>query len=244
MSKSWLDWLDIIEEEFVENKSSFLQQKNIARTMHPNHGGMNLYLKLNTETDYLDKVKDPSTGEPSIQFGGTHSLTSIQSAYYIYKLKQLFDITPSDLNWITDIGGGYGNLCYSFHQTGFNGKYVILDFPIINIIQKYFLGETLDYADWKCLPLQPINLLPNADCSLLIGTFSINEMPLDDRQMIEPFYEQYKYIMIAHKHNDSFGVDNKKYFKNLRNKLSESHNVKYEKCPFKTNDHYLIAEKK
>jgi len=244
MSKSWTNWLDKIEEEFTENKSSFLQQRNIARTIHPVHGGMNLYLKLNMETDYLDKVKDPSTGKPNIQFSGTHSLTAVQSAYYIYKLKEFFNITPTDLNWITDIGGGYGNLCYSFHQTGFDGKYIILDFPIMNNIQKYFLGETLDYADWKCLPLQPINVLPNADRSLLIGTFSINEMPLEDRQIIEPFYEQYKYILIAHKHNNAFGVDNKEYFSKLRKKLLDTHNVLYHQCPLRMNDHYLIAEKK
>lgn len=246
MSKSWLNWLDTIEEEFTENKSSFLQQKNIKRTMHPRHGGMNLYLKLNAETDYLDKLKDSKIGKPDIQFGGTHSLTAVQSAYYIYKLKEFFNITPADLHSITDIGGGYGNLCYSFYQLDFNGKYTILDFPIINNIQKYFLSNAFWVGDFNyhCQPLKSSNFPPANNNSLLIATFSINEMPLEDRQIIEPFYKQYKYIMIAHKHNSAFGVDNKKYFSELRKELLITHNVTYHQCPLRTNDHYLIAEKK
>lgn len=243
MSKSWQDWLETIEEEFTENKSSFLQQKNIARTMHPRHGGMNLYLKLNVETDYLDKLKDPMVGKPDIQFGNTHSLTSVQSAYYIYKLKEFFNITPKDLGHITDIGGGYGYLCYAMHKRGFIGNYNILDFPQINEIQEYFLSNTIQ-GSYACKPLKPENLFKTASESLLIGTFSINEMPIDDRKIIEAFYEQYKYIMIAHKHNNAFGVDNKKYFTELRKKLSATHNVQYHKCPLRENDHYLIAEKK
>ena len=70
-------------------------------------------------------------------------------------------------------------------------------------------------------------------------------MPMNDRKIIEPFYEQYKYIMIAHKHNKAFhSIDNKEYFYSLKKKLSETHNMKMWKCTLRTNDHYLIGKKK
>lgn len=243
MSKDWQEWLDVIQDEFRENKSSFLAQPNIKRTVHPDHGGMNLYMKLNSDFPGLSKIADASCGKPNLQFG-KHSLISIQSGYYILLLKEHFGVEPKDLGHITDIGGGYGNLCRSIHMLGFLGNYNILDFPQMNEIQQYFLSNSIK-GSYSCLPLKPENLFKTAEESLLIGTFSINEMPLDDRKIIEPFYEQYKYIMIAHKHNKAFhGIDNKEYFYNLKKKLSETHDMKMWKCPLRTNDHYLIGKKK
>jgi hypothetical protein len=242
-NKDWQEWLVTIQEEFRNNKSSFLSQPNIKRTVHPEHGGMNLYMKLNSEFADLSKIADPSCGKPNIQFG-KHSLISIQSGYYISLIKEHFGIKPKDLGHITDIGGGYGYLCYSMHKLGFIGNYNILDFPQMNEMQEYFLSNTIQ-GSYACKTLKPENLTKTANESLLIGTFSINEMPLDDRKIIEAYYEQYKYIMIAHKQNKAFhGIDNKEYFYGIKKKLSESHNMKMWKCPLRANDHYLIGTRK
>ena len=194
MSKDWQEWLDVIQDEFQNNKNSFLTQPNIKRTVHPEHGGMNLYMKLNSDFANLSKIADANCGKPNLQFG-KHSLISVQSGYYIQLLKEHFSIEPKDLGHITDIGGGYGNLCRSIHMLGFTGNYTILDFPQMNEMQEYFLSNTIE-GSYSCKPLKPENLLKTAEESLLIGTFSINEMPLDDRKIIEPFYEQYIFMVL------------------------------------------------
>lgn len=240
----WLDWLNKIKEEFNNNKDSFLQQENISRTIHPQHGGNNVYQHLKSKVDYLDKLQDQKFGKPKIKFDNKFSLTSIESTYHILKLKEFFNIEPKDLDRVTDIGGGYGYLCYSFHQLGFKGNYTICDFEIMNNIQNHYLTNTLDNANYNCVTLIPENLSTNIDNSFLIGTYSISEMPLNDRQIIEPYYKEHKYIMIIYKGNAKFGVDNLKYFDKLKNSLSETHNTTYYKCPLRKNDHYLISEKK
>jgi len=241
--KDWQNFLDKIRIEFRDNKPTFLKQKTIAATTHPRHGGMNLYVSL-SGYDKLDKVKDPQVGSPDIQFGGSHSLTAVQSAHYIKKMEEHMNIRLEDLKEVFDIGAGYGHLCYSFYQCGFDGKYNLIDFPIMNEIQEYFLKLSIGNKNYWPEPLQAKYLDPETEDSLLIGTFSINEMPLKDRVIIEPFYKKYKYIMIVHKNNSDFGVDNKKYFKELSDSLSTTHEMKFHKCPLRKNDYYLFGVRK
>jgi hypothetical protein len=67
-------------------------------------------------------------------------------------------------------------------------------------------------------------------------------MPMRDRQKLEKKYNSYDYIAIAH--NDKFdGIDNIKYFGNLKETLSETFTVESFHCPVKNNGHFLVAYK-
>ena len=69
-------------------------------------------------------------------------------------------------------------------------------------------------------------------------------MPMEERRRIEPFYKDYKYIMIVYKNNSDFGVNNQLYFEELKNKLSDTHKVQIVKDQFGRNDNILIGAKK
>jgi hypothetical protein len=239
----WLDWLDSIKTEFVNNKKSFLRQKNISRTVHPSVGGRNIYSYVKSTNDYLDKLRDPDVGDPIRSIAFEYSLPAVESAYHITKLQEFFKILPKQLNRVTDVGGGYGYLCYSFNKLGFKGNYTICDFDVMNSIQNYYLKKTLGKGNYNCVNLNDDNLHTNEEESLLLGTFSISEMPLSDRKIIEPHYQNYKYIMIIYKDNANFGVDNKDYFNGLKESLSKTHKITDYKCPLRKNDYYLLGEK-
>lgn len=242
--KNWQNWLDAIRIEFRDNKDNFLRQPNIARTTHPRHGGMTTFMSL-SDSKYLNNTKDPAIGNPDIQFSGRWSWTAVQSAFYLQKMEDVFGVTPETLDEMVDVGAGYGHLCYSFYKSGFKGKYTMIDFPIMGEIQEHFVSSTIGKnKNFWPERLLPKNLKPQTDNAMIFGSFSINEMPLADRQIIEPFYKDYKYIMIVHKNNDAFGVDNKKYFGELRSKLAKTHDMKWYSDPLRKNDNYLLGVRK
>jgi len=87
-------------------------------------------------------------------------------------------------------------------------------------IQKYWLGEQNIKVEYRSL-----DELDPGENSHLIGTHSINEMDLPDRDKI-PF-DKFKSFFIAH--NKIFNeIDNIKYFKNLAKKLQ--HNTEHLFC--------------
>ena len=112
---------------------------------------------------------------------------------------------------IHDIGGGYGNMAWTLKNYGYNKKYIIYDFPVMQDIQRYWLGEQDIEVEYRSLAeLDP------GENSHLIGTHSINEMDLSDREKI-PF-DRFKSFFIAH--NKIFNeIDNIKYFSNLAKNL-------------------------
>ena len=113
---------------------------------------------------------------------------------------------------IVELGGGYGNLARLIRNFGYDGKYTIIDFPLISKIQKDYLSRN-NINDVIFSELNKASLTPqNNDVSILIGTYSISEMPMAERSYLELYYKYYSYIFIAH--NDSFdGIDNLSYFK-------------------------------
>ena len=242
--KDWQQFLKNIENEFKANKPNFLRKNNIKRTVHPDDGGMNIYQHVKM-LDYFGHAADPPIGKPKKSFpkkGSTHSKTAVQSVYHIEKIQKHF-INVKDLELVTDIGAGYGHLCYTFWNCGFRGEYHLIDFGVMHNMQSYFLDQA-NVPNCKFNKLGTLDQIPKKSKSLLFGSYSINEMPMEERRRIEPFYKDYKYIMIVYKNNSDFGVNNRLYFEELKNKLSDTHNVQIVKDQFGRNDNILIGAKK
>jgi hypothetical protein len=242
--KDWQAWLKKIENEFDNGSGSWLRKANISRTVHPNDGGRNIYDYVKNH-EYFSYAADPEVGKPNKKFpnqNSTHSKTAVQSVYHITKLQDHFNINPKLLDVVTDIGGGYGHLCYTFKACGFMGEYNLIDFAVMHNIQSHFLSQTGLSAKFR--KLDQLNEIEKKSESLLFASYSINEMPMDDRRKIEPFYKDYKYIMIVYKNNSDFGVDNKDYFNTLSKELSVTHNTKIIDDKLCKNDLILLANKK
>ena len=89
-------------------------------------------------------------------------------------------------------------------------------------IQRYWLGKQDIEVEYRSL-----DELDPGENSHLIGTHSINEMDLSDREKI-PF-NKFKSFFIAH--NKIFnGIDNVKYFRNLAKKLDHEIHFFLLKC--------------
>lgn len=236
----WQNFLGKIETEFGDGSKNWLRKPTIKKTVHPNNGGKNIH-KTVKEHEYFSLAADPNIGGPDKRFG-THSKTAVQSVYHITKLQKHFNINPNQLETVTDIGAGYGHMCYTFRQCGFVGEYNLIDFEIMHKMQSYFLNNTGFVGTFRSL--DQLNKIEKKQNSLLFGSYSINEMPLSSRKKIEPFYSDYKYIMIVYKNNSAFGVDNVKYFNDLLENLKLSHNAKIINDELCKNDLILLASKK
>ena len=126
---------------------------------------------------------------------------------------------------------------------GYTGRYQIVDFPeMLTIQEDYLTRNNITNVDF--LPLEMDKLLPREDdVSIMIATFSINEMPLNTRALIEPHYAKYDYLFVAH--NTVFdGVDNMEYFKQLRDELKQTFEISYFRDPHRgLNMHFMICKK-
>lgn len=227
----WERMLVQIREEFEEHSESFLSQKMISRTMHPRDELLAKRYYDSLETIHED-LRDPEFGKPKISYKG-YSLSTLQSLYY-------HSINGDRWSHVVEIGGGYGNLYRVFRKMGYEGRYTIVDFPQIHSIQRAFIQNTVDNQDVEFRTLQDFDVSEHA---LLTASFSINEMPMKDREVIEARYREFERIFIVH--NRSFdGIDNLSYFKKLRQRLRDSFQTKSYKCPIHPSGHILIGDKK
>ena len=242
--KNWKDWLKNIENEFGDGAGGWLRKSHIRRTVHPNDGGRNIYDTVK-DHEYFNLAADPSVGKPDKKFpkkNGSHSKTAVQSVYHITKLQKHLNVNPKDLDTVTDIGAGYGHLCYTFRRCGFMGEYNLIDFGVMHKMQSCFLSQTGFEGTFR--KISQLNEIEKKPKNLLFASYSINEMPMDERKRIEPFYRDYKYIMIVYKSNADFGVDNRSYFNTLLTELQISHNTKIVDDQLCKNDRILLASKK
>lgn len=209
----WDNFLKDISEEF-KDKERFLKGNTIRRCLHPSINSITAieYLNKVSHLDFLNP--DPQTGSPTYSID-KFSLVTLQSSLY---LKTMIEKSKLDvIDEIHDIGGGYGNMAWTLKNYGYNKKYIIYDFPIMQDIQRYWLGEQGIEVEYRSL-----DEIDPGENSHLIGTHSINEMDLPDREKI-PF-NKFKSFFIAH--NKTFNeIDNVKYFRNLAKNLD--HDTKH-----------------
>lgn len=251
MSTQWEQMLKQIKTEYTNHPDSFLRQKRISRAIHPNCDRVaNQYFKvLKSDTffkeDVLPHIHDPRVGKPYISTSyPLCSPLTIQHAYHLLVMtRNLYFFPPKEkINNIVEIGGGYGNFCRIMKRLGYTGKYKIVDFLYMLSIQESYLQQIgingVEYHQLNIEKLQP----EKDDTSLLIATFSINEMPLQTRNYLEMLYSKFNYIVIVH--NKQFdGVDNVNYFYELKKRLSKYFIVNHFKDNIYNSAWYMICRK-
>lgn len=230
----WDNFLKDITTEF-NNKENFLKGNVIRRCLHPGMDTVTAIKYLN-EVTHLDFLKpDPQTGNPTYCID-KFSLVTLQSSLYLKTMLKKCEL--GNIDEIHDIGGGYGNMAWTLKNYGYDKKYIIYDFPIMHDIQRYWLGKQNVKVEYRSL-----DELDPGENSHLIGTHSINEMDLTDRDKI-PF-NKFKSFFIAH--NKIFNeIDNVKYFRNLAKKLQ--HGTEHLFCgdnygPLQTSHYWLTGVK-
>lgn len=75
------------------------------------------------------------------------TVTSMRHLYHIARIHEFCSSACRQSIDFVEIGGGYGNLCRMVLQYGLANKYYIVDHPVLQAIQFFFLGEFFPVSD-------------------------------------------------------------------------------------------------
>ena len=218
MDKEWDYFKNRIAEEFNRDKDNFLHRKTIQQCLCPP-------TKIDSFIQLLKHVNSSVDKFPEVSKVGNPPFTSAhhRHMYYLASMEYFFERTFESAD-ITEIGGGFGNLCHLF-KTYYNhtGEYTIVDFPELQEIQKFYLQKNKTYENVTFK-----NKWHDCKGDLLISTFCIEEISEESRAGIP--YDKFKYVYIVYNAN-AFGVSHIGYFKNLKNKYCDKYTIKHERDP-------------
>lgn len=140
-------------------------------------------------------------------FGSRLSRNLIHQAYHFYKFQTITGKQISDMKTIVEVGGGYGAACLVARRLGFKGKYIIYDLPEFSLLQQWYLSQVgVDGVEFVTeLPKKQKNM------DLLIGLYSLSEMPMELRtRILISKYVAKNYLLLYSQNWVDY--DNKKFF--------------------------------
>lgn len=211
-----IEWQHKIRSEFRKNVKTFLREPTIQRTMHPSGACKKYWDFIQHRYDLTRAATDSNVGKPITRsLYGDMSLVSMQCVMYRMLMEEHEMV---DFDSIVELGGGYGNNARFQRRLKFNGPIRILDLPVMIEIQKYFIKEN-NLSNIACLKYNESTAVPETDNALFFATFSLNEIPIEDRIHLSRSIDQFKYIFIAYKPN-SFNMDNVQYFQSFTETLN------------------------
>ncbi len=203
------------------NPGKFLRWDVMLKTMvvtHPPYMAVELnYLQTlpDWSTRWQPAVVEPQMGWP-IPFPAypESSGNLLHQAYHLAQFEKTTGLRINQMEYILEFGGGYGCLVNLCHNLGFRGKYVIFDLPIFSALQTFYL-QALGYsllesaADFQnayegiyCMSAieQLESVLPTGkdiDPALLIGTWSLSEIPFAFRDKFLSQIDLFHAVLIA-----------------------------------------------
>jgi len=165
------------------------------------------YLKNSNNWDFwvenLEETKLKPNHHPIYQFSSTNNL------HHAYSLQILMDKLGKDLTYfdfVTEFGGGYGNMGRLFKKINNNVKYNIYDIPEFSKLQNYYLKEN---------GIEDIQLLNNNDSivevpkkSIFLGLWSISETPNLNRKHYINNLKMFQHDVIFLAMGDTFYNEN------------------------------------
>lgn len=244
MGVFWDKRVKSLSNSFLSNKQTFLSNRDVSRVMQTHDTRMiDNIINFIDDDHVIERIKDPAFGSPSTHRGV--SLQSVRNVAYRMILDSFFDI--SEINHVTDFGGGFGNNCRIWYTLGYIGDFTLIDLPEVIEIQKHYLSNVL--PNQKVEYVSDIdNLRINRSKSLFFATYSLSETSLEVRKKALDHIVKHDYIFIAH--NDSFPVyedkrvDNNEYFNHMKQELSDEFKFfDFDKKIYKNNARYVIGIK-
>ena len=243
IAKPGIQWDRLLNEIVNEMKASpmtFLRRPVISRPVHPNQQDLaRHYLDEQCASSFfvehiLPRIHETPMGDPYLcDFFPFASPMTMQHVYYLNLMKDKFGlfVPNSEIAHVVDVGAGYGNFCRIVKSFGFQGKYIIVDFPAMQEIQRHYLNHVLpqniqankiEFRTPDDLEILPFDEHP----AILLATFSINEMPLETRKIFERRYQNFDYLFFAY--NAAYeGIDNRKYFDALAQCLESMFHIEH-----------------
>lgn len=133
----------------------------------------------------------------------------VHQAYHLHVFERYTKLKISNMKTIVEIGGGFGAMAVAAYRFGFNGTYHIYDLPEFSLLQEYYLSHVQVHTQTRVL-FDTELFIPN-ETDLLIGMWSIGEMPTEERQPIYDEAKRIKHFLFSFM-PDWGGVNNTQWF--------------------------------
>ena len=185
----------------------------------------------------------------------------IRQVYHIKKFLDYSNINLFNIKNILEIGGGYGCMAHIFKKISKNCTYLIFDTMEVNFLQYYYLQmNKIPVVINRIQPgnvclinketvLEQFNKINRSNkSSLLIGNWSISEMPIKLRNSILGKTSNFYYSMISFQEKFE-NINNLNYFLRYQKKIKKRFFTKIEKLQhykknfLNKNDHFYFFSK-
>ena len=260
LKKTHLDFnrkiIKLIEEKKLQN---FLRVEFIQKIFFL-HNRLFVFfelLKLKEDTRwsfYKNIITEDDIGDPVRYF--LYFKSSGNKINHMYHLKIFSDFTNVNLKKIREVyefGGGYGCMARMFSKINKKIKYTIFDTEYVNLIQYYYLKSNCLNVGFKNEQFRLINTIKkskkNIKSSFFLANWSLSEIPLPYRNKFINEIKKRDYFLISFQQYFE-GIDNLKYFNNLKSDLKKIFHCEIEKNKFykgrlfQNQNHYFFIGKK
>jgi hypothetical protein len=198
-------------------------------------------------TRWLPALQESPVGDPRPFFEDrTTSGNLLKQAYHVCRFEDVTGARLSDLDLIFEFGAGYGALCRLTFALGFQGTYVLFDFPEFSALQQFYLrahglptaSEPRLTSDRRvAVPLSTLGELDGLLASRpwgragFVALWSLSETPLALREAILTRLAPFDAFLLGYQ--PSFAdIDNPAWFAQARARLDvEWHDVPLEPTP-------------
>lgn len=145
----------------------------------------------------------------------------IHQAYHLYIYEKLSGRKVEHHTRIAEAGGGYGAMTRLIYSLSFRGDYYALDLPEMLQLQTRYLKAFLPIAAYHQTSDVGNFTTSARHVDMLIGLYSISEMPLEMRERL--FFEMNPQSYLLAYQGNFEGLDNEAYFTELVKRKPEYH---------------------
>jgi len=190
--------------------------------------------------DCLKKRKDWDTRwsmlNDSSMVGMANHVNIVNQAHYLSQLEDFLQMRIEDIDYITEFGAGFGNFCHLTNKLGFNGQYIIFDFPELLTVQKYYLTNAgvSSNLTFEC-DFNKIEECVVPNNSLFVSMHALEETPIEFANRVIKIVDNFSYFFFV------IGSGPSEHIKNYLNGLEME--VTYIPLPF-LKPHCIMAGKR
>ena len=170
-----------------------------------------------------------------LQNFGNDNGTAVHQAYSLALYEDVTGQKLTSEHIIVEFGGGYGEMARIAYLVWNPLRYIIYDFPVLGILQRWYLGQFMGTYTTGLKTTFDMDDIPS-DPSVMISICGISEAPIEDKVR---FLDKCHADSILIRYQPVWeGFDNAKFFKDYAHKWYRNFHHSY---PPDANHSYIIA---
>jgi len=204
-TKPWTKHQGIVEA-YIEKHGydNFLREPTIKGTMFVGATSVTeeeyyqLVKNINWDSCWKDAIIDNGTGNPErFPLYPVSSGNYIHCAYHLSQFEEYHKVAVKDLDFIMEIGCGYGAMAKVCYQAGFRGQYILFDLPVFSEIQREYLKE-IPFCNYISDIKELLKVKIPVEKTMFISTWAVSEMPTGYRNNLLNLTPVFKNILLAY----------------------------------------------